>query len=125
LVRGGEIPLVLVHGDFAPWNLKFQEDGQIAAIDWEDAQLKGFPLWDLCHFFLMQGHLFRETTPVKEMATSPLVQNYIQRMGLDHNAFIALLLVYILWRVFGRENMNSSDGYKIYLLKLIPAVLAI
>ena len=50
-IHGGQVPLLLVHGDFAPWNLKKQCDGTISAIDWEAADWSGFPLWDLCHFF--------------------------------------------------------------------------
>lgn len=115
------LPLVLVHGDFTPWNLKFQKDQRIAAIDWEDAELNGLPIWDLCHFFLMQAHLFKEKNPIKKMASSTLVQQYLKGMGVDGKDLAALVLLYILLTVCGRKRA-SSEAYKCYLFSQIDMV---
>jgi hypothetical protein len=42
LVHG---PLVLVHGDFGPWNVRRLLDGRVAVVDWEEAT-PGVPLAD-------------------------------------------------------------------------------
>jgi hypothetical protein len=46
----GSVPAARVHGDFAPWNLKRADDGQIVAVDWEDSAASGLPFLDLHHF---------------------------------------------------------------------------
>lgn len=123
-MKGGQIPLVLVHGDFTPWNLKKQAGGKIAAIDWEDANMKGLPLWDLCHFFLMQAHLFKERNPIKRLASNALVQQYLMEMKLGKNEFVALVLSYILWTTCER-NCSCSEAYREFLFAQIPVAIAI
>jgi hypothetical protein len=51
-----KVPWTIVHGDFAPWNLR-QSGGRISAFDWEYAQLDGLPLIDETHFRLQVGYL--------------------------------------------------------------------
>lgn len=51
---------VIMHGDFAPWNIKVQ-NGQWTVLDWERGELTGVPGWDWFHFviqpeILVQGH---------------------------------------------------------------------
>lgn len=48
--RLGQVLAVRVHGDFAPWNLKWLKNGGIAAIDWEDSKPLGLPFYDL-HYY--------------------------------------------------------------------------
>ena len=55
------LPAALVHGDFAPWNIRDRGDG-CSLIDWESAEWTGLPLHDLCHFFCMQAKLFAPRT---------------------------------------------------------------
>lgn len=119
MICGGQIPLVLVHGDFTPWNLKKLSSGIIAAIDWECANIAGLPLWDLCHFFFMQAHLFKDAQPVKKLAANSLVQRYLTEMRLDKQEFIALVLSYILWVACDREAVYS-EAYKEFLLTQLP-----
>jgi hypothetical protein len=52
------LPAALVHGDFAPWNIREMRDGSCTLIDWESAEWQGLPLHDLCHFLYMQTKLF-------------------------------------------------------------------
>jgi aminoglycoside phosphotransferase (APT) family kinase protein len=123
-VHGGVIPLVLVHGDFAPWNLKLQLDGKIAAIDWEEADWFGLPLWDLCHFFLIQAHLFKVNNPVRQLNNSPLIQQYLVKMGIAKKNIVALVLLYILLTVFDAKA-SCSEAYKKFLLSQIQSLVAI
>jgi hypothetical protein len=52
------VPAALVHGDFAPWNIRELDGGACTLLDWESAEWAGMPLYDLCHFFYMQTLLF-------------------------------------------------------------------
>lgn len=52
------LPSALVHGDFAPWNIRELPSGECTLIDWELARWGGIPLFDLCHFYYMQCLLF-------------------------------------------------------------------
>lgn len=118
------IPIVLVHGDFAPWNLKTKTDGYIQAIDWEDALFEGLPLWDLCHFFFIQVHLFHEQNPVQKMFSNSLVKQYCAKMRLDKEAMISLTLLYILMTVFSRKE-QTNESYRTFLVDRIDEVIAI
>lgn len=51
------VPSTIVHGDFGPWNLRF-EGGRIHAYDWEYGQIDGLPLIDQFHHVLFCGYLF-------------------------------------------------------------------
>lgn len=66
LIHGKNIPFILVHGDFAPWNLKTDKDGRITPIDWEAAQLEGFPFGIYVIFFLYRGICLRGSTRYKK-----------------------------------------------------------
>ncbi len=50
------VPVTIVHGDFAPWNLR-EEAGTISAFDWEYGQPSGLPLLDEFHYRLQIGFL--------------------------------------------------------------------
>jgi hypothetical protein len=43
-------PVVLQHGDPGTWNLLVTAGGRPAFLDWEAAEPRGLPLWDLFHF---------------------------------------------------------------------------
>jgi len=43
-------PLLLQHGDPGPWNVLVTPGGDIAFLDWEAAEIKGMPLWDMFYF---------------------------------------------------------------------------
>jgi len=42
-------PVVFQHGDPGAWNLLVDDDGTVAFLDWEAAELRGVPLWDVFH----------------------------------------------------------------------------
>ena len=47
-LQAADLPLVMVHGDLGHPNLiQRRTDGELAAVDWERAQLRGLPLQDL------------------------------------------------------------------------------
>lgn len=42
-------PVVFQHGDPGTWNLLVAGDGTVAFLDWEAAERRGVPLWDVFH----------------------------------------------------------------------------
>ena len=52
------IPTTIVHGDFAPWNLRYLHD-RISAFDWERSSVEGIPLVDALQHQLQVGFLLR------------------------------------------------------------------
>lgn len=122
VIGEGQLPLVLVHGDFAPWNLKRQEGGNLSAVDWEDADWSGLPLWDLCHFFFMQAHLFNQQGSAEKIRNNPLIELYILKMGVDKKNLLALVLLYILFTVSGIKGL-CSESYKKFLVSQIPELV--
>jgi hypothetical protein len=57
-----EVPSTIVHGDFAPWNLRVH-GGAVSAFDWEYGELDGPPLIDETHFRLQLGFQMKGWTP--------------------------------------------------------------
>lgn len=49
---GQPLPACMLHGDFAPWNVRLRAD-RLFVFDWEYAQTHGNPLQDYLHFHLM------------------------------------------------------------------------
>ncbi len=46
----GPFPAVFQHGDPGTWNLVATPGGRVAFLDWEAAETRGMPLWDLFYF---------------------------------------------------------------------------
>jgi hypothetical protein len=88
------VPSTIVHGDFAPWNLR-QHENTIAAFDWEYAQLDGLPLIDETHFRLQVGYLLERWSD--ERAARELVTTTAAApIGLSAQQVRALQTVYLL-----------------------------
>jgi len=117
------IPLVLVHGDFAPWNLKQNSNGDLAVFDWEDAKIEGLPLWDLCHFYFIQAHLLNSKMTIDKFSSNPLVKTYLVKMGIDRADMLGLMLLYFLFMVVDRSR-NTSRAYRAFLIEQVQQVVA-
>jgi hypothetical protein len=50
----GNFPLVFQHGDPGTWNIWVTKSDRIAFLDWEAAEQRGMPLWDL--FYLLRTY---------------------------------------------------------------------
>ncbi|MEI6891606.1 MAG: phosphotransferase [Pontiella sp.] len=98
-------PLVIQHGDFAPWNVFRLPDGSLCSIDWEEGCVEGFPFFDLIHFigqtaFLCQkwsqkrtlDYLYETLRPMLGSSASSIIKlgllsSYVslqQTVGDDH-----------------------------------------
>ena len=74
----------LVHGDFAPWNIRELPDGACTLIDWELARWDGIALFDLCHFYYMQCLLFsHDTLFYEKMLREGAYRNYCRPLGIS------------------------------------------
>jgi hypothetical protein len=48
--ESARLPLVFQHGDPGIWNMFVTPTGRVAFLDWEAAESRGVPLWDLFYF---------------------------------------------------------------------------
>lgn len=100
LTAGQILPNLMVHGDFAPWNLR-QIDAELMVFDWEYAQTYGNPVQDFLHFHLITQALSRGNLNHKFMSglmqkTSAYVdKQYGKDLGVAKAAG-ALTLHYLL-----------------------------
>ena len=60
---GCPVPSTIVHGDFAPWNLRCRRGGHLAAFDWEYGRTDGLPAVDAAHHELQVGYNMRAWSP--------------------------------------------------------------
>lgn len=88
------VPVTIVHGDFAPWNLRIHE-GMISAFDWEYARLSGLPLLDEIHYRLQVGLLLEHwSTDRGTREIERLCQSRPQGLSAENAATLAI--VYLL-----------------------------
>lgn len=112
LDRELDVPTVLVHGDFAPWNIRELADGSVTLIDWESANRDGLPLHDLCHFFYMQIKLFAPRSSFySSFVREGSWRAYCQRWGLSPALLGPLVAAYLLHTVADAwENGAAEDA---------------
>ena len=115
------IPYLIIHGDFAPWNLKWIANDEITAIDWEDSSADGLPLWDLSHFFCIQAHLFGGPNPFKKIRECPLTALYIKRIGLEQDNIRQLYILYLINKFMG-SGLFSTNSYGTFLIQQIHRI---
>ena len=100
LIAQTVLPNLMVHGDFAPWNLRLV-NADLYVFDWEYAQTHGNPLQDFIHFHLIPQALIRKSLNNKAMSnllekTVTYVDNQFgQDLGVS-KACGALTLHYLL-----------------------------
>ncbi len=82
------IPRCLLHGDFAPWNLRVTSENTWMALDWEYGELTGVPGWDWLHFLVLSARLLGKMSDEEvrgllhqEMRTREF-QDYLEKVGL-------------------------------------------
>jgi hypothetical protein len=65
VLAGKYWPIMVQHGDFAPWNLLQKPGDQVGAFDWEYGTLQGFPYLDLAYYILQSAALINRWAPAK------------------------------------------------------------
>lgn len=119
------VPSTVIHGDFAPWNLR-THDGKISAFDWEYGELDGLPLVDETHFLLQLGsqlyhwNVDQAHNCLREIAAS-------KPLGLSETQVRAIHSVYLLDSLVRllNEGYDPDDEmlawYRQLLHRLVPA----
>ncbi len=111
----------LVHGDFAPWNIRELPDGSCTLIDWELARWNGLALFDLCHFYYMQCLLFSpQTLFYKRMVNEGAWRGYCGPLGMTPALLPRLAAAFLLEMLAGYWEIpaTSVDWFCLRQLKL-------
>jgi hypothetical protein len=92
---------VLMHGDFAPWNVRVGPHGTWTAFDWERGEFPGVPAWDWFHYVIQTSILVRKESPkntllrLQSLLASEEFQTYAALTGIrSHES--SLLIAYLL-----------------------------
>lgn len=102
----------IVHGDFAPWNVRVSPSADWMALDWERGDLNGPPAWDWFHYVLQKSILVQRQ-PVAALAisiegllASKEFKTYAQAAGIiGHERALALFYL-----VYQAEVIRPSEG---------------
>ena len=86
-----EVTSPVMHGDFAPWNIKISDNGEVKVLDWEFGQRAGMPSWDALHY-MVQRMCLVEKCPSSEVINTCMIflsgsfmQSYLKKAGLQGN----------------------------------------
>ena len=131
-------PLVFQHGDPGTWNVKISPNGRAAFLDWEAAEPKGIPLWDLFYFLRsyctwaasaqgvrnslegFERHFIRESALSSLVIDS--VQNYCERVNLPRDMVEPLFYACWMHRSLKEATRLRADrlerGHYVNLLRL-------
>lgn len=108
---------VLMHGDFAPWNVKVA-DGQWTVLDWERGEVAGVPAWDWFHFIVQPAVLVARESETKTLAqletlfSTETFQSYARLTGIaGHERALVVAYLHFCIRVTqqteGLERINA------------------
>jgi hypothetical protein len=115
----------IVHGDFAPWNLRSLEE-RISAFDWERSSLEGIPLIDSLQHQLQVGFLLNNWNVSQALERLTWISSTYP-LGLARDGGYALatagLLNYLLRLVEdGKSNGTSARKYRELIGRTLPLV---
>jgi hypothetical protein len=116
------VPTMLVHGDFAPWNILNNPEVGLVLVDWEWADFAGLPAHDLLHFHFSIDLLFGEKAGVySAFQSSTVCAEYFRRMDLDLALLPRLAIAYLLHQLL-LFNEHLSPAHAAYLLRQLAAI---
>jgi len=117
-----QVPSTIVHGDFAPWNLRLHQ-GVISAFDWEYGELDGLPLVDETHYTLQLGYLLNNWDLAR--AHQCLLDLAAARpMGLAAEQVHAIQAMYLLdniVRLYG-EGYDAEHDMMLWYRQLLDRI---
>lgn len=101
-LAGKMVRRALVHGDFAPWNWRADEAGNLVCIDWEWAREDGFIGFDLVYCLVQQALLVKKVPESRLLdfvrcrvsRLGPEGQAYLREAGLPLDILFSLVLAY-------------------------------
>ncbi len=103
-----ELSPTVMHGDFAPWNLRLQKNA-IAAFDWEYGVLDALPGLDELHHHWQTGFLLHGWGAIQAEA---FLQDWASRQpfGLPLAQAEALIKIYLLHALVQRLETGHEDS---------------
>jgi hypothetical protein len=123
LDRDADLPSALVHGDFAPWNIRELPGGACALIDWEAARQGGLPLHDLCHFYYMQSKLFApERLFYLDLLRESAWRSYCRQLDVDPSLLKQLAAAFLI-EMLARHWEASETGTDKFCLRQLGLLL--
>ena len=84
-------PLVVQHGDLAPWNMLRLRDGRLVAIDWEYGRVDGLPGLDLAQFVLQVAMLIERSAPASGLLRAAALLERDRSLELTREESLALV----------------------------------
>jgi hypothetical protein len=117
------LPAVFSHGDATTLNILVGPDGQIGLVDWENAEPRGLPLWDVFHFVNAYAQWHAERSGARWDATAihgalyepgefatflgRSVDRYSASVGVPRELVVPLLLTF--WMALAlRESTRAT-----------------
>lgn len=121
LSQAHNIPMVLRHGDPGLQNLLITPDDTVAFLDWENAELKGLPLWDVFYFLsaycIKAGqvganfssldaykHFFLNKSSIQSLVLDA-INRYSEAIGLDRGLIVPLYYLFWMCRALKQSTM--------------------
>jgi hypothetical protein len=117
LDRNISVPTLLVHGDLAPWNMRNNPSRGFVLVDWEWAEFRGLPAYDLLHFQFNDDRLFGEKAGgYAAIRTRPICAEYFRRMDLDPELLPRLAAAYLLHQLES-DFLRRGSHHTAYTLR--------
>jgi len=118
-----DIPTMLVHGDFVPWNIRKTSDCGYVLLDWEWADFAGLPMRDLLHFhFSVNRFLGKMSGGYAAIRESSVCNEYLTRMDLDKGLLPQFAIMYLLEQLASQSEHRDTEGGS-YTLNQLKAVI--
>jgi len=116
------VQTTVVHGDFAPWNLRYSRD-RISAFDWERSSVEGIPLVDALQHELQVGFLLHDWSVTRALEHLVWVGS-TRPLGLDRDDVYTLatagMLNYLLRQIEdGKGHGATAKNYRELIVRVV------
>jgi Phosphotransferase enzyme family len=115
-ISGKNWPVMIQHGDFAPWNLLRRPDDSIGAIDWEWGSLEGLPYLDLIYYILLTSALIYRWAPLKaaKYAAGYLAQQPQLGLNTIEARVLTRLAAYDVYQRYQRVRQTPANSLQMW-----------
>lgn len=118
------VPTMLVHGDFAPWNIRSTLRAGYVLVDWEWANFAGLPMHDLLHFEFGEDLIFGgRGGGYAAIRKKFLCTEYLTRMDLDPELLPQLVITYLLDQLDFDCKHQAPGATAAYLSRQLALVI--
>lgn len=109
-LAGRDWPIVIHHGDFAPWNVVVTRQHGAVAVDWEYGQVYGFPYMDVAYWILQVGYLIFHLSP--ELGAVRATEFLATRLGPRYADAIVRLTALHTHEVAEEEGHPATEPFQ-------------